>query len=216
MIRLFRTACIFQYSAAFAWATRPRQREREQERGKRGTRICFHWHTRAELGSFRKNLFSRANYVATATRHEASLPSLSPPCCILPSVCRQLVGDGWLFALRRGTGTNDHDNSVPSSMTAWHIKRKPPIRIKSFLLPVISRDDRVHETRETRDHACAFHPRFPCLLKSCSAPTTLPYSKIGRSNLSTPCIARLWSVSNARRYTYVHIYFEQVGAITKR
>lgn len=131
MIRLFRTACIFQYSAAFAWATRPRQREREQERGKRGTRICFHWHTRAELGSFRKNLFSRANYVATVTRHEASLPSLSPPCCILPSVCRQLVGGGWLFALRRGTGTNDHDNSVPSSMTAWHIKRKPPIRIKN-------------------------------------------------------------------------------------
>lgn len=50
--------------------------------------------------------------------------SLSFHRVILPSVYRQLVGDGWLFALRRGSGANDHDNNVPSSMTAWHIKWK--------------------------------------------------------------------------------------------
>lgn len=118
-------------------------KEKGSGRGeKRGTRICFHWHTRAKLGSFRKNLFSRANYVAAATRHEASPVS---PSCILPSVasmycrCRRLVGDESLFTLRRGTGANDHDNSVPSSMTARHIQWKAPIGIKGFFLSYSAR-----------------------------------------------------------------------------
>lgn len=32
-------------------------------------------------------------------------------------LCRQLIADGSLFALGRGTGANDRDNTVPSSMT---------------------------------------------------------------------------------------------------
>ena len=138
MIRLFRTACVYfsirRPSPESYQASTKRKGAREGK--KRGTRICFHWHTRAELGSFRKNLFSRANYVATVTHVTRLLSPVSLSrrhvFCILPSVYRQLVGDGWMFALRRGTGANDHDNGVPSSMTAWHIKRKPPIRDKRF------------------------------------------------------------------------------------
>lgn len=60
MIRLFRMACIFQYSAAFAGTTRPRQREREQERGKKGNKDLFSltYQSGARLVS-QKSIFAR-------------------------------------------------------------------------------------------------------------------------------------------------------------
>lgn len=108
---------------------------------KRGTRICFHWHTRAELGSFRKNLFSRANYVPA--RHEASLflsLSLSLSSTHIHRVFCLLCIASW-------SATDDclHCDEAleqtitiitfPSSMTAWHIKWKSSYRDERSFFP---------------------------------------------------------------------------------